>query len=277
MTASLSNVEVQMFRDQFVLNYAGKRKLAGKLTEVHGIVGKSYQWPVAGSAVMIDRGSAQSLIPASDVDHTPVVTSFRPKVLNLPTDLFVQATVNANERAMLAKRHVEAIGRTEDQFALNAMNLASGVVTVPTAATNLTVDKLREVSFEFNRQNVPTSERMIAVHASQLKSLLTEAEVTNIDFNTVRALVNAELDTFMGLKFTTFGDLAEGGLPKTGDIRTVFAWHKDAMGQAWNVDPAVNVEWSVERQSWVSVSRVSSGASNLLPLGLIKIDCDETK
>ena len=277
MTQSLSNVQVEMFRDQFVLDYAGERKLAAMLTEVHGVVGKSYQWPVAGSAVMINRGSAQSLIPASDVDHTPVITSFVPKVLNLPTDLFQQAEVNANERSMLAKRHVQAVGRTEDQSAIDAMNAATGVTTIPTNVTNLTVDKLRLVALEFNRNNVPSTDRMIAIHADQLEALLRETEVTDADFNTVRALVRGELSTFLGLNFITFGDLAEGGLPKTGDIRTCFAWHKDAMGQAWNVDPAVNVEWSVERQSWISVSRVSTGASNLLPLGLVKIDCDETK
>lgn len=276
MTQSLDNVAVEQFRDQFVLEYAGARKLAGMLTEVHGVVGRSYQWPVAGSAVMIDRGSAQSLIPASDVSHTPIVTTMAPKVLNLPTDLFQQAEVNANERTMLAKRHVGAVGRTEDQFALNAMNAATVDVTIPVDTSNLTVAKLRLVSRAFNVANVPASERFIAVHADQLESLLRETEVTSSDFNVVRALVNGELDTYLGLKFTVFGDLAEGGLPKTGDDRTCFAWHIDSMGQTWNVEPGVNVEWSVERQSWVSVSRVSSGASNLLSNGLIKIICDET-
>lgn len=276
MTQSLTNVAVQQFRDQFILEYAAARQLSGTSMEVRGVVGDAYKWPEIGSAPMIPRGAAQSLIPASDVDHTQVTTTFSDYVLNLPTDIFQQAAVNANERASLARRHAESAGRREDQFLINALDASSGTL-VPDGGTNLTVAKLRSAAAILNRNNVPFMNRFICIHANNLESLLGETETTSSDFNTVKALVQGEINTFLGFKFITIGNRPdEGGLPLAGAIRTCFAWHMNSAGMAWRLNPMVNVEWSVERQSWLSVSRLSAGASALLNPGIVKIDCDES-
>lgn len=276
MTASLRDVAIQQFRDKFQLLYAAKREVTDTTLEVRNVIGDAYKWPQMGSTPMILRGASSSIIPASDVSHPRIDTTFDNFVLNTPTDIFDQAEVNADERSMLAIRHVEAAGRRQDQFVIDALN-ASSAVTIVDGGTNLTVEKLREAANNLNTQNVPKADRTILIHADQLDSLLGETEVTSSDFNVIKALVQGDINTFLGFKFIVLGNRDdEGGLPKTGNIRTCFVYHKMAVGMAWSLNPMINVTWENLLQSWVAISRLRAGASALQDFGIVKIDCDET-
>jgi hypothetical protein len=276
MTASLNNVAVQQFHDSFINKFAATQAILDACMEVHGVVGDAYKWPVLGFTEMQLRGAPQSLVPASDVSHDQIVTTFKDYVLNLPTDIFQQSNVNVNERQALAQVHAKAAGRRIDQFKIDALEASTTTNTIANGGTNLTVEKLREAQFFMDEENVPADQRWFLMGASQKRSLLRSTEITSSDFNTVKALVNGEINSFLGFQFITIGTRGTGGLPKAGDIRTNFAWQFDAVGLVFSLDPVTNVEWSVERQSWVSVSRLKAGASAILNPGIVKIDCDET-
>lgn len=276
MTISLRDVAVQQFRDKFQLLYAAPRQIRGTTLEVRNVVGDAYKWPQMGSTPMILRGASQAIIPASDVSHPRIDTTFEDYVLNTPTDIFDQAEVNADERSMLAVRHVEAAGRREDQIVINAAN-ASAASTILNGGTNLTVDKLREASSKLTAKNVPSSDRAIIIHANQLQSLLQDPEATSQDFVSVKNLMNGSINTYMGFKFITIGDRPdEGGLPLAGAIRTCFVYNKMAMGVVWKINPTISVTFSDERVSWLTISRMSLGGNALQDDGIVKIDCDES-
>lgn len=276
MTISLDQVSVQMFQDQFQILYQAPRAIRGTTMEKHGIVGDAYKWPQMGEATMLERGAPQSDIPASDVEHPRVETTFKPWVLNTPTDKFQQAEVNADERSALARQHVKAIGRREDQTIIDAL-IASSATSITAGGTNLTVEKLRRASAILNTNNVDEEDRTILIHANSLEGLLEETEVTSSDFNTIKALVNGQLDTFLGFKFITIGDRPkEGGLPISSLIRTCFVYNRMAMGLVWQVDPSVDAVWKPEKVSWLTISHMSLGASALQDPGIVKILCDET-
>lgn len=284
MTISLTNVAIQQFEDAFTLEYQGRRTLATGNTVLvrRGVIGDAYKWPVMGEAVMELRGAPQSIIPASDVSHVQITTTFEDRILNTPTDIFQQAQVNASERQALAFDHAAAVGRREDQIIIDALAASGTTNTIADGGTNMTVDKLRETAEFLNTQNVDPMNRFIALHASQLSSLLSETETTSSDFNTVKALVQGEIDTFLGFKFFILGDRTEGGLPKVGDIRTCFAWQMRSMGMAFagfeggQANPSVTIDWDPLRQSWLTISKLRAGSSALLPPGIVDIDCDET-
>ena len=72
------------------------------------------------------------------------------------------------------------------------------------AFTKLNVDTLRRVKKYFweNEAVDPDSEMLcMAVGASDIIGLLEETEVTSSDFNTVKALAEGKVDTYMGIKF----------------------------------------------------------------------------
>lgn len=282
MTTSLTNVAIQQFEDQFIIEYQGRKTLEETVQIRRAVIGDAYKWPRIGPAIMELRGAPQSIIPASDVTHTQITTTFEDRILNTPTDIFQQAQVNASERQALAFDHSMAVGRRIDQIVINALAASGTTNTVPVGTTNLTVDKLREASFLLNEDNVDQTMRFIAIHPSQLKSLLAESETTSSDFNTIRALVQGEIDSFMGFKFFLIPNRAEGGLPKTGDDRTCFAWQMRSMGMAFagfeggQANPSVTVDWDPLRQSWLTISKLRAGASALQPDGIVDIVCDET-
>jgi hypothetical protein len=70
------------------------------------------------------------------------------------------------------------------------------------AGANLNVQALRRAKKLFDEADVdPSLRRHCAISASALENLLTETEVTSSDFNVVKALVQGEVDQFLGFSF----------------------------------------------------------------------------
>ena len=273
---ALSDVAIQQFRDQFINIYQMiERKLAGSVVEVRGVTGSAYSFPTAGKITLHDRGAFHSNIPATAVTYEHKTVSFSNKIALIPSDIFEQAEVNASERQNLAKSAAYSISRWEDQFVINALDDSSGT-TIVDGGTNMTLAKLLEAKGDLDANNVPAMGRHAAIYAQQLQKMLDIEELTSSDYNTVRALVRGEIDTFLGFKFHVFGDMDEGGIPKTGDIRTCFVWQEDSVGMAYSINPTVTVDWEPQMQSYIVVPKVRAGAIALQDEGIIKIACDET-
>ena len=118
--------------------------------------------------------------------------------------------------------------------------------------------------------------RSILIHANSLSALLGETEVTSADFNTVRALVTGDINTFMGFRFITFGDRDEGGLPVDGsDDRTLYAFHRDALGLGIGMNQTSRVDYIAEKTSFLVASMFSAGAVAIDDEGIVKITCRE--
>lgn len=83
---------------------------------------------------------------------------------------------------------------TSQKIAAHDGSTATGV--------NLNVKTLRKVKEKFHANDVDDSEKLyIAVGSSQINSMLGQLEVQSVDYNSVKALVMGEVDTFMGFKF----------------------------------------------------------------------------
>ena len=276
MPASLSNVAIQMFHDQFTNVYQGSAYLGDTSQSVYGARGDAYKWPIQGEAMMEARGAYQSLVPVSDVDYEQIVTTFSDYVLNLPVDVFQQAELQIDVLSNMGSVHAKASGRMEDQSILNALDAATGTGTIADGGTNMTVAKIRDAAAQLDEQNVDPNDRYLVLTPSQIQSLLGEDEPTNTLYVNTRNLMDGQIDSFMGFKIITLGTRSEGGVPKTGDIRTCFAWQREALGRVYSMSPVTEIDWSASHQSWLTISRMRLGSSALLPKGIVKIDCDET-
>jgi hypothetical protein len=125
-----------------------------------------------------------------------------------------------------------------------------------------------------NEKNVPSEGRNLLMHASQLDALLGETEITSQDFASVKALVQGEINTFMGFNILTIGDRDEGGIPKPS-TRTCFAWHKDSMGYAESMAQKTEVNYVPEKTSFLVSSMFSAGSVSIDGEGIVKISCTE--
>jgi len=280
MSVSLSNAFVTLFDAEVKQAYQGKAMLVGAVRQRRGVEGSTVKFPKVG------RGVATPRITQSDV--TPLNVGFSNVTCTLQdwnaaeySDIFSQAKVNFDERQELVQVLGNAIGRRQDQLILDALTAASGTGTVSNdiggSDTNLNVAKLREAKRLLDRANVPPEGRNIILHASGLASLLSETAVTSSDFNTVKALVSGEINTFLGFTFHVLGDRTEGGLIIDGSLdRICFAFHKDAIGYAEGIAPRTEVNYIPEKTSFLVNSVFSAGAVAIDAEGIVKITARET-
>jgi len=83
---------------------------------------------------------------------------------------------------------------------------------IAAGGTDLTIDKLREIKTGMLQAEVDFESEVVTgvIDPVQLENLLQTTEVTSADYNTVKALVQGDIDTFMGFKFITSNRLPGG-------------------------------------------------------------------
>ena len=279
MAINLSTAFVTLFDAEVKQAYQASAVLRPAVRIRTGVEGSTYKFPKIG------KGVAQVRIPQTDV--TPLNVTYSQVTATLSdyiaaeySDIFMQAKVNFDERRELVKVVSNAIGRRQDQLILDALTASSATSVsndIGGSDINMNVAKLRSAAQTLNANNVPMDGRHIIIHASSLASLLSGTAVTSSDFNTVKALVQGEINTFLGFTFHVLGDRTEGGLIKDGsNDRTCFAFHKDAVGLAEGIAPKTEINYVPEKTSFLIASMFSAGAVAIDDEGIVKIVCRES-
>lgn len=278
MAINLSTAFVTLFDAEVKQAYQGTAVFRPAVRVRSGVEGSTYKFPKIG------KGVAQVRVPQTDV--TPLNVTYGQVTATLSdyiaaeySDIFSQAKVNFDERSELVKVVANAIGRRQDQILIDALVASSTSNTVASsiggANTNLNLDKLIAAKKALDAKNVPMDNRHIVIHANNLAGMLGETEVTSSDFNTVKALVQGEVDTFLGFKFHVIGDRDEGGLPLSSGDRKVYAFHRDAIGMAEGIAPKTEINYIPEKTSFLVTSLFSAGAVAIDAEGIVEITCDE--
>jgi hypothetical protein len=283
MSIQISNAFVTLFDSEVKQAYQAQRALAGLARERTNVEGSTVKFPKIG------KGTASVRVPQTDVvplnvTYAQVTATMTDYIAAEYSDIFNQQRVNFNERQELVQVVSGAIGRRMDQVIIDSLIAASSTGTVANtiqndgttgSATDLNVGKLRAAKKILDAKNVPMEGRTIVLHANNLSALLGLTSVTSSDFNTVKALVTGEVDTFLGFKFVTIGDRDEGGLPKASADRTVFAFHRDSVGMAIGLNQTSRVDYIPEKTSFLVASMFSAGSVAIDSEGIVKITCAE--
>lgn len=156
---------------------------------------------------ILDTPHSRRMVTLADYEYGDMVDD-QDKIRTLidPTNEYVMAAVWALGRSMDEVIIAGALGS-----AYGGVGGATAVVLPTTqklasvssgAGAALNVQVLRRASKILDANEVDSSiRRYFAFNAYQKEALLAETEVTSSDFNTVRALVMGEIDTFVGFKF----------------------------------------------------------------------------
>ena len=280
MAIGLSNAFVTLFDAEVKQAYQAKAELVSAVRQRRGVEGSTAKFPKVG------KGVATLRIPQTDV--TPLNVDFSQVTATMEdwnaaeySDIFMQQKVNFDERQELVQVVANAIGRRQDQLIIDALNASGTSLTVDNdiggADSNLNVAKLREAKKLLDKNNVPPQDRHVVLHANNLASLLSETAVTSSDFNTVKALVSGEINTYLGFTFHVLGDRTEGGLTVDGSLdRTVLAFHKDAIGYAEGMGPKTEINYVPEKTSFLVNAMFSAGAVAIDAEGIVDITCRES-
>lgn len=204
-----------------------------------------------------------------------------------------------------------ALGRAMDDVIIaaasgNAYGGETGTTTVAyananryaannaTATSNLNVISLRGAKLLLDAADVDESiPRYFAITSSQLSSLLGETAVTSSDYNSVKALVNGDVDTFMGFKFirterlvTVTAAEALSGSGTTGAVgsgtsltgyRKCLAWAQDGLLLAVGQDMQGKIDQRVDKSYSTQVyARMGIGATRMEEAKVVEVICKET-
>lgn len=161
--------------------------------------------------------------------------------------------------------------------------------------TDLNVKTLRAVRKILRANDVDKSLKMyIACTSSQIASLLGQTEVTSSDFNTVKALVQGEVNTFMGFEFieinrlnttagrtisatASTGAVGSGSSVAGANYRSAFAWAMDGLLMSIGEDYVSKMSERDDKGYAMQVySRMSIGATRMEEEKVVEIICKES-
>ena len=276
MAQNVTTAFVTLFESEVKQAYQAESVLRGTMRTRTGVSGNTVKFPKIGKGVATVRVPQTDVTPLN-VTYSQVTATMSDYIAAEYSDIFHQSHINFDERRELVEVVSKSIARRMDQLCIDALNASSGTgvgTNIGGTASNMNIEKIRATAKVMNTNNVPTGDRYLLIHASQLDAMLGETEITSQDYAAVKALVRGEINTFMGFTFKTIGDRDEGGLPKPS-TRTCFAWHKDAMGYAESMAQKSEVNYIAEKTSYLVSSMFSAGSIAIDDEGIVKISCTE--
>jgi hypothetical protein len=182
----------------------------------------------------------QRWVAPTDYDLAlPVEREDEIRMLDSPTSAYVEAMTAAWNRKKDAVIMTGALGTaktgknggTNTAFDTTNFSVAADFVLAGGAANSgLTIPKLTEAKRMLDAAECPESNRYFGHGSTQLQDLLNTTQITSADYNTVKALVAGEVDTFMGFKFKRYE-----GFAVASSVRSCVAWHKSGLHLGmWN-------------------------------------------
>ncbi len=144
--------------------------------------------------------------------------------------------------------------------------------------SNLTVAKLRKALTMLEKAEAWNEERraygdelVLACTSSQINSLLREKEISSYDYNSVRALAEGRIDTFLGFRI-----IRTELIPATSGVRSCLAWVKSkAQFGIWD-DFKVKISVRDDLDEALQIrAKFACGATRLQEDAFVRIDCAE--
>jgi hypothetical protein len=195
------------------------------------VVGKDAYFDQIGKVTAVLKTSRHSDTPQIDTPHSRRRVSLadyefadlidqqdKVRLLIDPTSSYAKAAAYAMGRAMddviiaaaLGTANTGVSGGTPVTFP------AGNIVAANLGGTGMNIEKLASAKQILDAGDVdPSIKRHIIVSPQEIADLLNTTTVTSSDFNTVKALVHGEIDSFMGFKFHVSNRLVDNGAANT--------------------------------------------------------------
>ena len=259
--------------------------LRGGVSE-EAVTGEKAFFDQVGAAAAVKRTSRHGDTPVVETPHSRRMVTMdsyewadliddvdKVKMLIDPTSTYAQAAAAAMGRAMDDAIITAATGTAKTGKSGSTSTSMLSANQIANGSADLTVAKLIQAKKILDNGSVdPSIPRHIAVGPDQIEALLNTTSVTSSDFNTVKALVQGEINTFMGFQFHMSTRLA-----KSGNIRTCFAWAEDGIKLAVGKDVMSRIDERSDKSYSTQVYYCATfGATRMEEAKVVQIDCDES-
>tara|TARA_R100001480_G_scaffold22019_4_gene32177 strand:- start:1200 stop:2063 length:864 start_codon:yes stop_codon:yes gene_type:complete len=259
--------------------------LRGAVSE-ESVTGEKAFFDQIGSTAAVKRTSRHGDTPMVETPHSRRMVTMdsyewadliddadKVRMLIDPTSTYARAAAAAMGRSMDDAIIEAATGtsKTGKSGATSTSMLAAHQIA--NGSADLTLAKLIQAKKILDLASVdPSIPRHIAVGPDQIEALLNSTTVTSSDFNTIKALVQGEINTFLGFTFHVSTRLA-----KSGNIRSCFAWAEDGLKMAVGKDVMSRIDERSDKSYSTQVYYCATfGATRMEEEKVVQIDCDES-
>ena len=221
----------------------------------------------------IDTPHARRRVSLVDFEYADLIDDQdKVRMLIDPTSAYAQAAAAAMGRAMDDEIIAAALGTAFTGETGSTSTALPAGQQIADGSADMSLAKLREAKKILDLADVdPSIPRYIACGPDQIEALLADTNVTSSDFNTVKALVQGEVNQFMGFNF-----IVSNRLSKSGDIRSCFAWAEDGLALAVGRDVMARIDERSDKGYATQVYYcMSIGSTRMEEEKVVQIDCDE--
>lgn len=278
------------FVNQFSANVQMLSQQMGSLlrnaVDVKSVNGEKAFFDQVGSAAAVKKTSRHADTPLIDTPHSRRMVTMsdfqyadliddqdRVRLLIDPTSTYGRAAAAAMGRAMDDEIISAALGTAlTGKDGSTSTALPSGQ-KIAVASAGLTIAKLVSAKEILDAASVdPSIPRHIVVSPKQISDLLNNTTVTSSDFNTVKALAQGEINTFVGFNFIVSNRL---NTDTNGD-RQVIAFASDGIKVAMGKEPTAKIEERADKSYATQIYYCQTmGATRMEEAKVVEIACSE--
>ena len=278
------------FVNQFSSNVSMLSQQMGSLlrpaVDVESVVGEKAFFDQVGEAAAVARTSRHQDTPLVTTPHSR-------RQVSLTTFEWADLVDDADKVRMLidptssyARAAAAGIGRAMDDTIIDALGGdaktgkdGSTTTSFPSSqkiavgGAGLTIAKLVSAKKLLDANSVdPSIKRFIVVSPEQIEDLLNSTTVTSSDFNTVKALVQGDINTFVGFEFIVSNRLKVDG----SSDRLCYAFAQDGMKLAIGKDVMARIEERADKSFSTQIYYCATfGATRMEEDKVVEIACSE--
>jgi hypothetical protein len=194
------------------------------------------------------------------------------RMLADPTSTYAQAAGAAMGRAMDDVVIAALIGTSSTGTSGTTSTALPSAQKIVHASAGLTIAKLISAKKILDEADIdPSIKRWIAVAPEQIEDLLNNTTVTSSDFNTVKALAQGEINSFVGFEF-----IVTNRLTSDGTSRQVIAWAQDGFTLGVGKDMSSRIDERADKSYSTQVyCSMSIGGTRMEEEKVVEIACNE--
>ena len=271
-----------------------------------GVVGKTDNWERLGGVKLVPVTSRHQTTPHTEMTHSRrrATMSDRAgselldqldevKMMIDPRNEYTQNLVRAY-RVFIASTLIVALDAAATTVAADDTTSTQALQAsqlIAAGGTGFSMAKWRQANRILDNGSVPRSGRTALLSAFAIEDLMADAQVTSKDYADLAALQEGTIANkyFMGATVKVLGDAlpdetatltggtADPLLPKTGDIRSCFLYHHDAVGLSIGKVATAEVDKRPDKMNaWQVLVQCSAAAVRILDGGVVRINIDES-
>jgi hypothetical protein len=278
------------FVNQFSANVQMLSQQMGSLlrnaVDVESVNGEKAFFDQVGSSAAIKKTSRHADTPLVETPHTRRMVTMsdyewadlideqdKVRLLIDPTSTYGRAAAAAMGRAMDDEIIAAALGTAKTGKDGGTDTALPAGQKIAHGSAGLTIAKLLSAKEILDANSVdPSITRHIVVSPKQISDLLNNTTVTSSDFNTVKALAQGELNTFVGFNFIVSNRLTTD----SNSDRQVIAFASDGIKVGMGKEPMAKIDERADKSYATQVYYCQTlGATRMEEEKVVEIACNE--